>query len=197
MLDVIGAGATAVADRDWRQVWVDSKECQALEDEIDQLHAEGRSHPPVAATVTTQFATPWTYQTRTLLQRQNLAFWRDPTYLMSKLSLNIIGGLFIGFTFFKSKNTIQGTQNKLFVRILLMPQLLAPLLIRLDRLSLWVLSWLVFFDYLVLDGFGHTLNVECSVRWTITCAIYQGILCIGLTNLDVMFDKNCPDARHL
>ena len=118
MLDVIGAGATAVADRDWRQVWVDSKELQTLEDEIDQLHAEGRSHPPVAATVTTQFATPWSYQTRILLQRQNLAFWRDPTYLMSKLSLNVIGGLFIGFTFFKSKDTIQGTQNKLFVRIL-------------------------------------------------------------------------------
>ena len=126
MLDVIGAGATAVADRDWRQVWVDSKECQTLENEIDQLHAEGRSYPPVAATVTTQFATPWTYQTRTLLQRQNLAFWRDPTYLMSKLSLNVIGGLFIGFTFFKSKDTIQGTQNKLFVRIILILQLLAP-----------------------------------------------------------------------
>jgi len=28
--------------------------------------------------------------------------------------LNIVGGLFIGFTFFKAKDTIQGTQNKLF-----------------------------------------------------------------------------------
>jgi hypothetical protein len=27
---------------------------QTLEDEIDQLHVEGRSHPPVAATLTTQ-----------------------------------------------------------------------------------------------------------------------------------------------
>jgi ATP-binding cassette subfamily G (WHITE) protein 2 (SNQ2) len=35
MLDVIGAGATAVADRDWHQVWVDSKEYQALEGEMD------------------------------------------------------------------------------------------------------------------------------------------------------------------
>jgi ATP-binding cassette, subfamily G (WHITE), member 2, SNQ2 len=117
MLDVIGAGATAVADRDWRQVWLNSEECQTLESEIDRLHAEGRSHPPVAATVTTQFATPWTYQTGVLLGRQNLTYWRDPTYLLSKLSLNIIGGLFIGFTFFKSKDTIQDTQNKLFVRI--------------------------------------------------------------------------------
>ena len=119
MLDVIGAGATAVTNRDWRNVWVNSKEFQTLEDEIDQLHVEGRSHPPVAATLTTQFATPWTYQVQCLLQRQNLAYWRDPTYLMSKLILNIIGGLFIGFTFFKSKDTIQGTQNKVYVRILM------------------------------------------------------------------------------
>jgi ATP-binding cassette subfamily G (WHITE) protein 2 (SNQ2) len=126
MLDVIGAGATAVADRDWRQVWVDSKEYKNLEGEIDQLHAEGRSHPPVAATVTTRFATPWTYQARVLLKRQSLVHWRDPTYLMSKLSLNIIGGLFIGFTFFKSKDTIQGTQNKLFVCILIILPLSTP-----------------------------------------------------------------------
>lgn len=118
MLDVIGAGATAVADRDWHEVWVNSKECQTSEDEIDQVHAAGRSHPPAVAVSTTHFATPWAYQTRALLKRQNLAYWRDPTYLMSKLSLNIIGGLFIGFTFFKSKDTIQGTQNKLFVCLL-------------------------------------------------------------------------------
>ena len=35
-------------------------------------------------------------------------------YLMAKLILNIVGGLFIGFTFFKAKHSIQGTQNKLF-----------------------------------------------------------------------------------
>ena len=156
MLDVIGAGATAIADKDWHQVWVNSNECQTLEVEIDQLHAEGRSHPPVAATaVTTRFATPWTYQTRTLLQRQSLSFWRDPMYLMSKLSLNVIGGLFIGFTFFKSKDTIQGTQNKLFVRILLIPPI-ASSLFDLIRLSLWALLWFV-----VFFSFWHLVNV-CS-----------------------------------
>jgi ATP-binding cassette subfamily G (WHITE) protein 2 (SNQ2) len=90
MLDVIGAGATAVSDRDWHEVWVKSKEFQTLEDDIDRLHSEGRLHPPVSATLTSQFATPWIYQVRILLQRQNLAYWHDPTYLMSKLSLNII-----------------------------------------------------------------------------------------------------------
>lgn len=33
---------------------------------------------------------------------------------MAKIALQIVGGLFIGFTFWKSKNTQQGTQNKLF-----------------------------------------------------------------------------------
>lgn len=142
MLDVIGAGATAVADRDWREVWINSKEHQTLEEEIDELHAKGRLHPPVAATLTTQFATSWAYQTRALLGRQNLAYWRDPTYLMSKLALNIIGGLFIGFTFFKSKDTIQGTQNKLFVRIAILLNLTSFLFL-FYRPSLWLLSWFV------------------------------------------------------
>ena len=157
MLDVIGAGATAVADKDWHQVWVESNECQSLGDEIDRLHAEGRSHPPVAATVTTQFATPWTYQTRTLLQRQNLVFWRDPMYLVSKLSLNIIGGLFIGFTFFKSKDTIQGTQNKLFVRILFDTPIASSLFNLIgDLYGCYFGS--SFFIISVLDQFVHALK---------------------------------------
>ena len=61
-------------------IWINSKEYQTLEDDFDQLH-EGRSRPPVAATLTTEFAMPWTDQTRVLLHHQNLAYWR-PTYLM-------------------------------------------------------------------------------------------------------------------
>lgn len=41
--------------------------------------------------------------------------WRDPTYTRAKLALNIVAALFIGFTFFKAKDSIQGTQNKIFV----------------------------------------------------------------------------------
>jgi len=117
MLDVIGAGATAVSDRDWHDAWINSNEWKNLEDDIEEIHTEGRTRPPVGATVKTQFATSWPYQARALFKRQHLAYWRDPTYLLSKLSLNIIGGLFIGFTFFKSKNTLQGSQDKLFVRL--------------------------------------------------------------------------------
>ncbi|KAF8751885.1 ABC transporter, partial [Rhizoctonia solani] len=39
---------------------------------------------------------------------------RNPTYIMGKIVLNVASGLFIGFTFFKANNSIQGSQNKLF-----------------------------------------------------------------------------------
>ncbi|PFH48337.1 hypothetical protein AMATHDRAFT_65762 [Amanita thiersii Skay4041] len=114
MLDVIGAGATATTDKDWHQVWVESHLCRRATEDLEHVHTESRKQPPVKATFNGTFATPWTRQTRNLIMRQYQYYWRDPTYLMSKLMLNIVGGLFIGFTFFKSKYSIQDTQNKIF-----------------------------------------------------------------------------------
>ncbi|RDB26885.1 Brefeldin A resistance protein [Hypsizygus marmoreus] len=114
MLDVIGAGATATSAQDWHEIWRGSEEFRRLQLEIDQIHTEGRNRPAVAATIHTEFASPWMHQVHELFVRSMQAYWRDPTYLMAKLTLNIIGGLFIGFTFWDSKNTQQGTQNKLF-----------------------------------------------------------------------------------
>lgn len=115
MLDVIGAGATASADRNWHEVWLNSTERQDADEELQKIHAEGRKEVPVSAASTSAFATPWFYQARVVIARTQLSYWRDPTYLLSKFFLNIVGGLLIGFTFFKSKDTIQGSQNKLFV----------------------------------------------------------------------------------
>jgi ATP-binding cassette subfamily G (WHITE) protein 2 (SNQ2) len=115
MLEVIGAGASATSSQDWHVVWKNSEESIRVDAEIDQIHSEGRGTSAVHATFTSEFATPWLYQTWELIKRNHVAFWRDPTYLMAKLALNVIGGLFIGFTFFKADNSQQGTQNKLFV----------------------------------------------------------------------------------
>ncbi|KAL6303777.1 pleiotropic drug resistance ABC transporter [Sparassis latifolia] len=114
ILDVIGAGATATADRDWFAIWKNSKEIQKLQEELEQLHAEGRKGPPIGLTVGTTFPTSWFHQFAMVFQRCMQSQWRNPMYIMAKLALNVIGGLFIGFTFFKSKNTVQGTQDKLF-----------------------------------------------------------------------------------
>ncbi|KAJ6512909.1 pleiotropic drug resistance ABC transporter [Mycena sanguinolenta] len=126
MLDVIGAGATASSAQDWEAVWRSSPESGKARTELERIHAEGRGRGAVKATFTSDFATSWTQQTTRLLGRDFRFRWRDPTYLIAKLVLNIASGLFIGFTFFQAKTTQQGTQNQLFA-IFMSTILAAPL----------------------------------------------------------------------
>ena len=115
MLDVIGAGATATSSIDWHGVWKTSDEKRKSDAHIEWLHEEGRKKPPVQTERHTEFATTWFNQTCLLVDRAFRSYWRNPTYLLAKLSLNVVAGLFVGFTFYKAKDSIQGTQNKLFV----------------------------------------------------------------------------------
>lgn len=117
ILDVIGAGATATSEVDWHEMWTNSPESTLIDNEIDGIVAEGQNAPPVSAAISSGFATPWVYQVWELLLRNLAHYWRSPTYLMAKMMLNIVGGLFIGFTFFKRNDSLEGTQNKLFVSI--------------------------------------------------------------------------------
>lgn len=114
MLDVIGAGATATTAFDWYSIWKASPESAATQREIEAVQTEGKNRPAVEAELHSEFATSWGYQVKELLLRNLQSYWRDPTYLMAKLILCIVSGLFIGFTFWKSKDTVQGIQNKLF-----------------------------------------------------------------------------------
>ncbi|KAG2028441.1 ABC-2 type transporter-domain-containing protein, partial [Suillus americanus] len=114
MLDTIGAGATATTSVDWHDIWKRSPEAAELQAQIERIHAEGRARPSVETERHSEFATSWIHQAVALTERNFLAYWRNPTYLLAKIILNIAGGLLIGFTFFNSKDTLQGTQNKLF-----------------------------------------------------------------------------------
>nr|GAT45631.1 pleiotropic drug resistance ABC transporter protein [Mycena chlorophos] len=142
MLDVIGAGATAASTQDWfvvtfihvddilipsrDAIWRKSSESSEVRQELERIHAGGKARGAVAAEFNAEFATPWTQQAASLLRRDIRFRWRNPTYLMAKLLLNIAAGLFIGFTFFKAKSTQQGTQDQLFA-IYMSTILAAPL----------------------------------------------------------------------
>lgn len=102
MLDVIGAGATASSKVDWREAWLRSSQSVAFREELEHIHTEGRKRPPVAAAQKSSFATSWAHQFFVLTQRLFTAYWRNPSYVMAKIMLNIAGGLLIGFTFFKA-----------------------------------------------------------------------------------------------
>ena len=114
MLDVIGAGATATSTIDWHDVWKKSPEAAVTAQELQQIRNEGRRRPIVETKLHAEYSTSWIYQTVVVAKRSTAAIWRDPTYITAKLSLYAYGGLFIGFTFWKSPSTLQGIQNKLF-----------------------------------------------------------------------------------
>ena len=92
MLDVIGAGATATSEQDWHDIWEHSKEAAELQREVDQIHDDGLNRPPVETTLHSEFAASWGYQTVELLIRAAQRHWRDPSYLLAKLVLNVVGG---------------------------------------------------------------------------------------------------------
>jgi ATP-binding cassette subfamily G (WHITE) protein 2 (SNQ2) len=117
ILDAIGAGATATTDTDWHGIWKSSPQAKAVDEELDGLLEDGRKRHAVDTEQHSEFSTRWIFQVKTLWERDIVRHWRDPTYMMAKLALNIVAGLFIGFTFFKAKDSIQGTQNKIFVSI--------------------------------------------------------------------------------
>ncbi|TFY79980.1 hypothetical protein EWM64_g4032 [Hericium alpestre] len=118
MLDVIGAGATSSSKIDWHDVWIHSNEMKSVQQEIETLVSEVSRRSVVQTDLHTEFSTSWTFQVRELMKREAQRHWRDPMYLLSKLILNAVGGLFIGFTFFKSKNSMLGMQNKIFANFL-------------------------------------------------------------------------------
>jgi len=50
-----------------------------------------------------------------LVQKRSLLWhWRSPVYIRGKILLNVVAGLFIGFTYYQQDNSAQGLQNKLF-----------------------------------------------------------------------------------
>ncbi|KII83910.1 hypothetical protein PLICRDRAFT_179945 [Plicaturopsis crispa FD-325 SS-3] len=114
ILDVIGAGATAKAAIDWHATWKRSGERDAVDAELQRLAARRHDVAGPANEQVAEYAASFSTQFSALYTRSIQNYMRNPSYILSKFILNISAGLFIGFTFFKAKDSQQGLQNKLF-----------------------------------------------------------------------------------
>ncbi|GAA5913660.1 hypothetical protein JCM5296_007276 [Sporobolomyces johnsonii] len=129
ILDAIGAGASAKADKDWHQLWNESDEAHRVQEEIDRYHAEKANEESAADKSPDSgrgFAASPRVQLAVVLKRVFQHYNRDPTYVVSKLMLNIFAGLFIGFSFWRSPGDVNGLQNRLFA-VFMATVLAAPL----------------------------------------------------------------------
>jgi len=117
ILQVIGAGATAKVDRDWADVWEQSDEGKAAIQETLAVKAEyasdaNRQYDNLSPTGV--YAVSWFTQYITVQRRIFQIYWRSPDYIKAKVLLNVVAGLFLGFTFYEqdTSSTVQGLQNK-------------------------------------------------------------------------------------
>ena len=125
MLEVIGAAPGSKSDIDWHQVWRNSPEFTAVHRHLDELKAELSQQATAANTSNDkddyrEFAAPFAQQLWECQLRVFSQYWRTPSYIYSKAALSIGSALFIGFSFFKAKNSEQGLQNQLFAVFMLM-----------------------------------------------------------------------------
>ncbi|KAH8586012.1 brefeldin A efflux transporter Bfr1 [Bisporella sp. PMI_857] len=119
ILNVIGAGATAHVDRDWGDVWANSPNASEMEQEKEALKSEYKElsldmSTDEAEDADGSFAVGLLTQYKAVQARLFQNYWRAPDYVNSKILLNTVAGLFLGFTFYQEENTVAGLQNKLF-----------------------------------------------------------------------------------
>lgn len=114
-MNVIGAGATARVSEDWHEIWLQSSNCkeviedtQSLKQEFAQLADANDDEDASDGT----FAVSWWTQYKAVQIRTFQNYWRSPEYISSKMMLNTVAGLFLGFTFYKEGTSVQSLQNK-------------------------------------------------------------------------------------
>ncbi|RFU31901.1 hypothetical protein B7463_g4413, partial [Scytalidium lignicola] len=130
MLEVIGAAPGSQSDIDWHQVWRNSPEMAEVHNELERLKEEGPHATALQRTVSAQqlhdkasyreFAAPFPVQLYEVCKRVFEQYWRTPSYIYSKVLLCVASALFVGFSFFKAQNSIQGLQNQMFSIFMLM-----------------------------------------------------------------------------
>ncbi|KAJ4333725.1 hypothetical protein N0V87_007386 [Didymella glomerata] len=115
MLEIVNAGQNDQGE-DWFEVWKKSEEAKQVQREIDQIHEE-TSHSDLniaEETGGTEFAMPLWTQIWECTYRVFQQYWRMPEYVLAKIALCVVAGLFIGFSFYGADSTQAGMQNIIF-----------------------------------------------------------------------------------
>jgi pleiotropic drug resistance (PDR) family protein len=125
MLEVIGAAPGSHTDVDWVETWRNSPEYHEVLAELEEMKRERSKLTRTTSNTTDkasfrEFAAPLWTQLYVTQIRAFQQYWRTPSYIYSKILLCVASGLFIGFSFFKARNSQQGLQNQMFGIFMLM-----------------------------------------------------------------------------
>ncbi|KAJ2805553.1 ATP-binding cassette transporter snq2, partial [Coemansia guatemalensis] len=124
ILDVVGKGSTI----DWPQIWNDSKERTAVESEIDRTNELKNGGADQSTEDDDRvFAQSHLYQTQLVTRRMFLSYWRNIEYNWTRLALQAVCALLLGFTFWNLSSGSADLQNK--VMAIFMTAVLSVLII--------------------------------------------------------------------
>ncbi|AAS50897.2 ABR126Wp [Eremothecium gossypii ATCC 10895] len=119
MLEIIGAAPGSHALQDYHEVWKNSEEYRSVQEELLRMETELSKKPRTESPEQNrEFAASLWYQYKVVSKRVFQQYWRSPGYLWSKIFMGTFSALFIGFSFFKSKSSMQGMQNQMFATFL-------------------------------------------------------------------------------
>ena len=115
MLEVIGAGDPNYKGKDWGDVWANSSAHSDRSREIEEM-IEQRKHVEPSQTLKDdrEYAMPLSVQTMTVVRRAFVSYWRTPNYIVGKMILHIMTGLFNCFTFYHLGYSTIDFQSRLF-----------------------------------------------------------------------------------
>ncbi|KAG6820654.1 hypothetical protein H0H93_013505 [Arthromyces matolae] len=115
MLEAIGAGVSPrVGERDWKDIWLDSPECNQAKAEIQSIKEKGLAKPLSDKSITSTYATSFVYQLKTVSQRNMLALWRSPDYIFTRIFVSGFIALFISLSFLQVGNSSRDLQFRVF-----------------------------------------------------------------------------------
>ncbi|KAJ2523076.1 ATP-binding cassette transporter snq2 [Coemansia sp. RSA 1939] len=113
ILDVVGSKSEGV---DWPQTWRDSPERSNVMTEVDDLAAKSAAQHADDNDVedNSKYARSLPFQLQVVTRRMLRSHWRDLQYNLTRLALQIICALAVGFSFIHLGNGVADTQNKIF-----------------------------------------------------------------------------------
>jgi len=115
MLEAIGAGNPDYKGQDWGDVWASSPEHTQRSEEIQSMISDRRSASTTRATDDDrEYAMPLSTQVYSVVKRSFTSYWRTPEYVVGKMFLHILTGLFNSFTFYHIGDSTIDQQSRLF-----------------------------------------------------------------------------------
>jgi ATP-binding cassette subfamily G (WHITE) protein 2 (SNQ2) len=117
MLEAIGAGSSPrIGNRDWADIWQDSPELANVKDAIIQMKRERLDADSSRdRTLEKEYASPLWHQLKVVTRRANLACWRSPNYLFTRLFNHVVIAVLTGLTYLNLDESRQSLQYRVFI----------------------------------------------------------------------------------